>query len=167
MEPHPLGNGGFSGVFFQGNATDNRVGGTTTNALNIIAFNTGDGIASSNTITHNNTFIGNSIHSNGDLGIDLASDSVTANDLGDGDTGSNGKLNFPELVAVTQNGANLEINFNLDLPTGNYRIEFFDNPGGLDSSLNGEGQTFAGFADIVHTGSGVENFDATVHLHCQ
>ena len=100
-----LGNAGFSGVFFQENSTDNRVGGTTTGSLNIIAFNTGDGIASSNTLTQNNSFIGNSIHSNGDLGIDLDSDSVTTNDAGDGDTGSNGKLNFPEFVTVVQNGA--------------------------------------------------------------
>ena len=105
--------------------------------------------------------MGNTIHSNGDLGIDLGSDSVTTNDAGDTDTGSNGKLNFPEFVTVVQNGASLDINFNLDVPAGNYRIEFFDNPGGIDASLHGEGQTFVGATTITHTGSGGENFNAS------
>ena len=153
-----LGNIGNAGVFIQGNSPDNRVGGSTANAANIIAFNTGDGIGSSNSITQNNTFIGNSIHSNSQLGIDLASDDVTVNDSGDADTGSNSKLNFPELLSVVQNGASLDINFSLDVPAGDYRIEFFDNPGGLDSSLHGEGQTFIGATTISHTGSGVESF---------
>ncbi len=66
---------------------------------NIIAFNANDGISvvinsRLNEITRNH------IYMNGDLGIDLADDGVTFNDIGDGDSGPNDLLNFPEVDSV-------------------------------------------------------------------
>ena len=49
----------------------------------------------------------------------------------------------------------------LDVPAGDYRVEFFRNPGGTDLSGFGEGEVFAGAATISHTGSGSESFSAS------
>ena len=56
----------------------------------------------------------------------------------------------------------MDIDFELDVPVGNYRIEVFDSPSGVDPTLHGEGEVYLGFADIVHTGSGVESFSVTL-----
>jgi hypothetical protein len=51
--------------------------------------------------------------------------------------------------------------FDLDVPKGDYRIEFFANPSAADPSGNGEGEVFAGATTIAHTGSGIESFGHT------
>ena len=151
------------GVWIDDTASGNRVGGTTTAAANVIAHNTLDGIAVTGTTT-GNAFLGNSIHSNTGLGVDLTDDGLTFNDADDVDTGSNDLLNFPVLTNVVQNGSDLDIDFDVDLPAGNYRIEFFDNASGLDSSGFGEGETFIGFAHITVTGAaGYESFSTTLN----
>ncbi len=150
------------GVWIDDTATGNVIGGTATNAGNVIANNTLDGIAVTGATT-DNAFLGNSIHSNTGLGVDLTDDGLTFNDADDADTGSNDLLNFPVLTNVVQSGSDLDIDFDADLPAGNYRIEFFDNASGLDSSDFGEGQTFVGFAHITATGAaGYESFSTTL-----
>jgi hypothetical protein len=70
----PLGNG--YGIRIHGGAHDNTVG-----PYNVIAYNGGDGVWVDGLYTNGNTITQNSIHSNGDLGIDLTSggnDSVSA-----------------------------------------------------------------------------------------
>ena len=68
------------------------------------------------------------------------------------------------LTNVVQNGPNLDIYVTVDLPAGNYRIEFFDNPSGLDGSGFGEGETFIGFANITASGAvGYESFNTTLN----
>jgi hypothetical protein len=64
---------------------DNLVGGLAPGEGNIIAFNARDGVSVENPAV-NNAILGNSIYSNGLLGIDLGLDGVTLND------------NFPALV---------------------------------------------------------------------
>jgi parallel beta-helix repeat protein len=92
-----LGNGGH-GIELA-NTSGNIIGGTASGAGNIIAHSGEDGVfVESGT---NNTILGNTIHSNGSLGIDLGTDGVNSNDSGDGDTGANNLLNFPVLSAVT------------------------------------------------------------------
>ena len=143
-------------------ASSSTIGGVAAGEGNTIAFNSVDGVAVQNAGT-GNSILGNSIHSNTGEGIDLASNGVTPNDSDDGDTGPNNLLNFPVLTNVFQNGANLDIDFDVDLPAGNYRIEFFDNAGGLDGSGFGEGETFVGSANITATGAaGYESFSTTL-----
>ena len=61
--------------------SSNRVGGTAPGAANLIAFNTGAGIAIETGAA--NSIYENSIFANGGLGIDLDSNGVTLNDAGD------------------------------------------------------------------------------------
>ena len=111
---------------------------------NVIAHNVADGIATPNLITEL-TILGNSIYANGELGIDLSNDGPTPNDPGDGDSGPNDVLNTPILTAVAAAGANIDITYDVDLPAGTYRVEFFRNPSGTDAPQTGEGEQFAGF----------------------
>ncbi|MDA1053413.1 MAG: Ig-like domain-containing protein [Planctomycetota bacterium] len=140
---------------------NNTIGGTGANAGNVIANNQFGIIVGS---TANDSSIqGNSIFNNSGMGIDLTNDGPTANDAEDADSGANELLNFPVLTNVFQNGANLDIDFEADLPAGNYRIEFFDNASGVDTSGFGEGETFVGSASITVTGAaGYESFSTTL-----
>ena len=98
---------------------------------------------------------GNSIHSNVGLGIDLegpgdSGDGVTANDVGDGDTGANSLQNFPLLSSVDSGGGQTTVQGTLDTETGMgaYRLEFFSSTS-CDSSGNGEGSTYLGTEDLI------------------
>jgi len=106
-------NGG-SGIVIA-NSNNNTIGGTAANAPNVIASNLGDGIAITGT-TASSAILGNSIFSNGDLGIDLLNNFVTANDGGDADTGPNDLLNFPMITSAFELGGALTVNFTLDVP---------------------------------------------------
>jgi hypothetical protein len=66
---------------------------------NIIAYNTDAGVSIAGTAT-GITVTRNIIFANGGLGIDLKGDGVTLNDPGDGDTGPNNLLNYPEIDSV-------------------------------------------------------------------
>ena len=96
-------------------ASDNMVGGSDTGAGNVIAFNYAGVIVASGT---GNSILGNSIHSNAQLGIDLAGGGVTANDPGDSD----GIQNFPQLSSAIA-GTPGTIKGTLDSGAGAYRIE--------------------------------------------
>ena len=72
------GNRSDDGVEIQNSATGNLIGGTTVGAGNVIAFNARDGVyIASGT---DNSVLGNQIHSNTGLAIDLGTDGVSAND---------------------------------------------------------------------------------------
>ncbi len=107
--------------------------------------------------TDNISIIGNSIFNNDSLGIDVNLDGLTLNDPLDSDTGSNGLLNYPEYSSVTESAGNTTVNYRLDVPVGNYRIEFFANSA-ADPSGHGEGETYLGFQNISHGGNGKEYF---------
>ena len=119
------------------------------------------------------SFLGNSIfeQTNEDdvETIDLVDDSDTnfepdtdlgwnTNDAGDGDIGSNGYLNHPEIESVIDNGdGTATVEFALDVPADDYRIEFYDN----DTS-DRELQTFLDADTISHPGLGEETFTSTI-----
>jgi len=128
-----------------GSPARNTVGGLEAGEGNIIAFNTRAGVA----ISHGtNGVLGNSIFSNGGLGIDLGTVGVLANDGGDLDAGANSLQNYPLLSAATNQGGVLRIVGSLASRTSmNYRIEFFSSPA-ADSSANGEGKNFLGATNL-------------------
>ncbi|MBA3650959.1 MAG: hypothetical protein H0W66_05645, partial [Chthoniobacterales bacterium] len=95
------------------------------------------------------------------LGIDLGTDGVSLNDLGDGDSGPNNLQNFPRVATVTATGGNVAISgFLNSRPNTAYRIEFFANDV-ADPSGFGEGQTFLGSADVTTDGVGNNAFDVS------
>ncbi|MCA9064741.1 MAG: right-handed parallel beta-helix repeat-containing protein, partial [Planctomycetaceae bacterium] len=154
-------NGAAGGINDSGVAT--IIGGAGAGEGNLIAGNNGSGVVVATGSGSGHVILGNTFTGNNGLAIDIGGDGVTANDSEDVDAGSNDLLNFPVLNNVVQNGANLDIDFVVDVPAGNYRIEFFDNPGGLDGSGFGEGQTLIGFASITATGAvGYESFSTTL-----
>jgi parallel beta-helix repeat protein len=147
--------------FDTGSVSNNTIGGTSAAASNIIANNVGDGVRLTTTAGTGNSILHNSIYSNGELGIDLNDDGVTANDALDSDTGPNALLNFPVATAALASAGTLTVYFKLDVPAGWYRVEFFKNPIGTDPTGNGEGQIFAGSANVNHPGGGSVNFNAS------
>jgi hypothetical protein len=147
--------GGNSGILLNMNGSNAQVIGNT------IRNNASKGITLLNTTRA--AIVSNRIFDNGLLGIDLGDDGVTPNDPGDGDSGPNDLLNFPEIAAINIIGANqLSYNFTLDVPAAanGYRIEFFAN-GTADPSGFGEGERFLGHVDITHAG-GVQSYTGTL-----
>lgn len=124
---------------------DVRIGGSTPDAANVIAFTESDGILIAGPNTSAVEVVGNRIHDNAGLGIDLRISpsgfgGVTANDVGDGDAGPNGLQNFPTIETVTFDGSTVQVAGGLSSePNRTYRIEMFASPNG-DSSGHGEGE---------------------------
>jgi CSLREA domain-containing protein len=153
-----LGNGGNGITFSGGGSVFNTVGGPDPAEGNTIAFNGSDGV-SLNTAGFGNSIRGNSIFSNGatslDLGIDLGSDGVTANDLPDqkdADTGPNNLQNFPVITAARVTGSTKTITGSLDSEAGQaYTIDFYANSVCDSLGGNGEGQTYLGSMTTAET----------------
>ncbi len=128
----PLGNGGAGVTLNPG--TSATVGGSAAGAGNVIANNTGAGVLVLDPST-GNSILGNSIHDNGALGIDLGNSGVTANDAGDVDTGANGLQNFPVITSTSPTNVAGTLD---SAPGATYRIELFSNTT-CDASEHGEG----------------------------
>lgn len=142
-------------------AADVVVGGTTAAAANVISHNDGFGIVVAGSNAQNNTILRNSIHDNANLGIGLNFDGVTANDSLDSDSGPNGLLNYLEDFDYDENGGNTDLTYTLDVPAGNYRVEYFSNTT-ADASGHGEGQVFLGSQDITSAGGGSQSYTHTL-----
>jgi len=156
-----LGTGGIANVssgIFIANSLNSAIGGTQSGAANKIAFNGSAGITviDSTRIRIN----GNSIFSNGGLGIDLGADGVTSNDTTDTDTGANLLQNFPVLTSVQSSGGSTTIQGSLkSTPSTKFQIDFYSNAG-LDPSGNGEGALFFNTTEVTTNGNG----DATISV---
>jgi hypothetical protein len=143
----PLGNSG-DGFRLEG-AINSDIGGTSSGAGNIIAFNGGNGLFISGT---GNAIRGNSIFSNQKLGIDLGNDGVTPNDTCDSDKGSNNRQNFPVLISATKDSSNTTIQTTLNSTANTqFRIEFFSNSV-CDPSGYGQGKVFLGATNVTTDG---------------
>ena len=150
---HGLGNGEY-GVGIDG-AADNAVAGNT------ISDNGWSGVGVTQNTGINNRILSNAIHSNGGLGIDLASDHITYNDFGDGDTGANHLQNSPVLAMVINDDSHTRIEGTLNsAPNTAFRIELFSNTAG-DPSHYGEGEVFLGSTDVTTDGDGNARFVVT------
>jgi CSLREA domain-containing protein len=169
---NPLGNTG-AGVFVAWEllTRDNRIGGEGPLA-NTIAHNGGPGIlvlvGALGEPSVQNTIRGNSIHSNGGLGIDLSNsgnpgfaEGVTPNDPGDADTGANNRQNFPVLSSVS-GGAETRVNGTLNsLTSTSFTIDFYANTQ-LDVTGYGEGERWLGKTIVTTDAGGNASFDVTV-----
>ena len=142
-------------------ATGNLIGGTGANEGNLIRGNGIYGVQVREPLSTNNTIIRNRIYGNVALDLDLNDDGVSVNDPLDADGDPNDRLNYPDVTRVRNSGGTLTADFKLDVPAGDYRIEFFKNPGGAHSSGNGGGESFASAKTITHGGTGIENFSHT------
>ena len=125
------------------NAFNTTIGGTAAGAGNIIAFNGPSGQIGVNGLemlsSTGNSIRGNSIFSNGRLGIDLDGGGVTPNDPGDGDTGANNLQNFPLITSVTSNAGQTTITGTLNSTANTtFSVDFYSNAA-CDPSGNGEG----------------------------
>lgn len=99
------------------------------------------------------TILGNSIHSNGRLGIDLVAGSfvgVTPNDPGDPDTGVNGAQNYPVVTGASGDAISATLN---STPSTLFRVEFFSNVAANPSGF-GDGQTYLGFVTVTTDAAG-------------
>jgi hypothetical protein len=144
------------GIFIS--SSRNLIGGITNGAANLIAFNGSNGITLVGASNNRNRFLGNSIFSNGGLGIDLGADGITANDLSDSDAGPNASQNYPVLDDATSIDGVTTVHGSLTSAVGGpYRVEFFLNDS-ADPSGNGEGQRFLGAQDITLDQSGSNRF---------
>jgi CSLREA domain-containing protein len=121
-----------SGIYFTGSAANNFVGNTAGTGSNLVAYNGQSGVyvstGTGNAIYRNSTF------SNTNLGIDLGTLGITANDAGDPDAGANRLQNFPDLMNAQIDGSgNLLMQYFVGSISGNstypLRVEFFKTSG--------------------------------------
>jgi len=137
---------------------------------NLIAFNGTDGVLVTSSST-GNRILSNSIHHNGELGIDLAGgqediNGVTRNDgrAKDRDTGANNLQNFPVLSSATSSGNQTTITGKLkSAPRKSFTIQFFSSPQ-KDPSGFGEGKEFLGKRNVTTSRKGSRSFSVTFTL---
>lgn len=136
-----LGNAGH-GIVTGSGTTGSDIGGNGAGHGNTIAFNGGDGVSLRHHGGTQAAIVGNSIHSNGGLGINLPqSPGPNPNDAGDGDGGPNEGLNYPEIVLAEETTGTVNVDFSMDVESnGRYLVQFFTNPSGVDPSGYGEGE---------------------------
>ncbi len=161
----PLGNSD-NGIYLDGNVINTLVG--QPNDGNTIAYNT-IGIRHYyccgylGTSTHGNTFRGNKIYNNDELGIDLtgnATGGVTLNDgAPDADTGPNDFQNYPGLVIARNNGYVLGLL--ATRPNITYDIDLYENDS-CDDSGYGEGQRYLGTVPGTTDALGYYTIDTTL-----
>lgn len=164
-EPIPTLNGVVvSPVSAMWNFHGTRIGGTGPGQGNTIAFTERRGVAV-HSLAEEVEISGNSIHSNGLLGIDLATnaggyDGVTPNDPGDADTnGANGLQNFPVIDAAYVGDASVRVVGTLNSRPGRlYRLEFFLNSV-CDPTGHGEGERFIGAHEVTTDADGNAAFE--------
>lgn len=151
-------------------ARDTTIGGTAPGAGNVIAFNgpfESIGVMGMELIgegTKNTSIRGNSIYSNGGLGIEISPSGVTPNDAGDADGGPNNTQNFPLITSVVSAAGQTTITGTLNsTPSTNFVLDFYANAV-CDSSGNGEGaKPFAlNHAPVTTDANGNANFNVIV-----
>ncbi len=147
-------------VLVQAGATGNVIGGTGAGAGNVIAFAGGPGVKLLNADTTNNAIRGNSIFSNGALGIDLNNDGVTANHTGFL-AGPNDFQNYPVITNVFgYAGSTIVLGKFYSLTSRTYFIDVYRGFT-ADPSGYGQGRFYAGTVSVTTDGSGNANFSLT------
>jgi hypothetical protein len=125
---------------------------------NVIAGNTGDGVAVVGAAARGNDVGINNIFSNGGLGIDLGNDDVTPNDAGDADLGPNELQNFPVLTATNNAGGGVVINGTINSkPNTDLDVALYSSP-----TNDGEGQVFLEHFPVRTDAAGNATFTRTL-----
>jgi uncharacterized repeat protein (TIGR01451 family) len=137
-------------------ASNNTIGGTAAGAGNIIAFNTIDGVAVD--AGTGNAIRGNSIHSNGAIGIDLNANGATANDAADADGGANNQQNFPIIASAAPGSTIVSGSLNTAAST-TFTLDFFANVG---CGASTQGQRYLGSAVVATDVAGNGSFNVTL-----
>jgi trimeric autotransporter adhesin len=151
------GNAG-SGILIDLQTVGSTIGGAGAGEGNVITGSGGDGITVINSNGVSLSLLGNRIFGNAGLGIDLDNNGVTANDVGDADTGASNLQNFPVLASANSSGGNTAIVGTINSNAGaTLRIEFFSSPTG-DATGYGEGQVYLGATSVTADGSGNASF---------
>ena len=150
---------GTIGVVIADGAQSNEIGWTG-GIANTIAFNAEAGVA----VTENsigNSIRGNSIHSNGGLGIDLGGDGITPNDPGDTDSGPNNLQNSP-VISQARPGTTTQVagDFN-STPNATFTLDFYASSE-ADLSGYGEGQRWLDSAVVTTDAAGNVSFDVVL-----
>jgi parallel beta-helix repeat protein len=156
------------GVVVRDNSHNNTIGGPGSDS-NTISGNIGAGIVvgldPTDTGAYGNAVLRNSIFNNGGLGIDLADNGFTANDVGDIDTGPNELVNYPVINTAIDTGGATDVTGTVDSGAlgGSWTVQFYSSPGGsCDGSGYGEGQTYVGEALVLNIGGGTVAFAVTL-----
>jgi CSLREA domain-containing protein len=148
------------------NSSSNTVGGTSAAARNLISGN-GTGVAVNLSGTGNRV-LGNSIHDNAGLGIDLGIDGLTDDDPADADAGPNDLQNFPALASASSSGGTTTISGTLHSTFNTtFVLEFFANAACDNPSGHGEGEVFIGSTNVTtfnYNASFTVSFPVTVSV---
>jgi len=171
----PLTNG-FEGIAIANGASGNVIGLALdgSGAGNRIAFSSFAGIYVGyfdQLSTTGNTIRGNSIYTNGGLGIDLSGGNedgagVTANDFSDGDSGPNHLQNSPVITKAFADPATTTVGGILNTRASrDYLIDVYRNSS-ADGSGYGAGQDYAGSTTLTTDGSGSGSFNLAVGGNC-
>jgi len=100
----------------------------------------------------------NTISLTDSLAIDLGANTVPdVNDPNDTDSGPNDMLNSPGYTQIVEDGGNTEVTFSIDVPAGDYKIEFYSNPYNVRA-----GGTYLGSTNITSSGTGLQEFSHTL-----
>ncbi|HEX8255720.1 MAG TPA: Calx-beta domain-containing protein [Thermoanaerobaculia bacterium] len=150
-----------AGIRIDTGANNNTIGIVTSpEEANVIVSNGGPGIFVTGTATENR-LRGNSIHTNGGLGVDLdvyGFEGVTPNDPLDADAGPNGLQNHPRLAhAITQNAEVIVTGVLESTPSTEFIIDFYTSPS-ADPSGYGEGSTYIESLTVTTDAAGVASF---------
>ena len=152
----PLGNT-FAGVLMA--SSGNSIGGLSPAAGNTIAHN-GFGVVLD--FGGETPILSNEIFANAFLGIDLGDDGVTANDLGDGDSGANGLQNFPDLTSAETDDIETVVQGTLNsLPDQTFTLQFLSNAA-CDESGFGEGENLLRTSQVTTSVVGDAQFSVTI-----
>ncbi len=150
-----------TGVFVFGVGEEMSIGGANAGEGNTIAYNAQSGVALMSNAGSGVKIWSNSIFKNGDIGIDLGFDGWTQNDDGDGDTGPNGRQNYP--VLETALSGNLFVSGSLNsTPNTTFRIEFFESDT-CDPSGYGEGKAYLNAIAVNTDSSGNATFSVQLN----
>jgi hypothetical protein len=154
-----LGNG-YANILLQLGTTNNIIGGTGAGAGNEIAFSGGAGVLLLNAETTNNAIRGNSIFSNGYLGINFSNTTVAPNHTGFL-AGPNNMQNYPVITQAFGAGFSSIVQGTLNSLAGrNYSVDVYRSPA-ADVSGYGQGQFYVGTVSATTDGSGNATFALT------